>query len=117
MSTTKTFTPLNETGVPIGKCTGMLKNHMQCWRAGDILITTVETVASHDEVINGIETAVPEKEIVDSVQMCRRHAAVEYDAYQKTLPEVKEAPTEPTETKPVEETKTPAAKPVLEVKK
>jgi hypothetical protein len=64
---TKVYTPLsqlNNKRVPIGRCSAILKNHMQCWRAGDVQVQT-STVS----VIDG-------KEVTSTsiVQFCYGHA-------------------------------------------
>jgi len=82
MSTTKTYADLGPdsgTGVPIGKCSGLLPNHMQCWRAGDVLVSAVTQTTVPAHTVN--ETEIPEAvdESVTSYQLCRRHATIEQD--------------------------------------
>jgi hypothetical protein len=69
MATTKTYEPV--TSLPnlrITKCQQMLTNHMQCWRAGDFLVT-VTTDTPTDEN--------PAAQTVTQYQKCRAHASSE----------------------------------------
>ena len=85
MSVTKTYKLLSELSIGTGpgqvqivKCSAVLpENRMQCWKAGDVLVTSVEFTPSYDTIINGVETAVPEKEEVIHYQLCRAHALEE----------------------------------------
>lgn len=64
MSATKTYAdlgPNSGSGVAIGKCSALLPNHMQCWRAGDVLVS----------VINEDQT------LASQYQLCQRHVVVE----------------------------------------
>ena len=82
MSTTKTLTPLSALPVgtkpgqiAIGKCSEVLPNHMQCWRAGDVVVTVVNepTTAEDGKVTQQILT----------YQKCNRHALAEQEQYTK----------------------------------
>jgi hypothetical protein len=80
---TKTFTPLSELSVgpkpgqvQISKCTEVLPNRMQCWRAGDVLVTVV------GELTTDKATGKPTQS-VQSYQKCRRHALAEQEQYEK----------------------------------
>jgi len=67
MNHTKTFTPLSE--IPkaiIGTCSGILPNHMQCWRAGDVQV--------HMVIPGEGEEAEPR---IHDYQLCRAHAIAE----------------------------------------
>jgi hypothetical protein len=60
MSTSKTFTALSTLpGVAIGKCSEILENRLQCWKAADYQITCADG------------TTYPK---------CRRHAQAEFQA-------------------------------------
>ena len=63
----KVYTNLSDLPHPvIGKCSGMLPNHMQCWRAGDVqVVETTITPAADDK---------PETTRVTLTQLCRSHA-------------------------------------------
>lgn len=52
----------------ITKCQQMLANHMQCWRAGDYLVT-ITTDTPTDEN--------PEAQTITQYQKCRAHATSE----------------------------------------
>jgi hypothetical protein len=74
---TKTYTPLME--IPkthITKCSEMLGNSMQCWRAGDYQIT-VTTPAPTEDNPEAVETV--------TYQKCRRHAQAERNKDAQTL--------------------------------
>ena len=79
MSETRTYTPLAE--IPkalIGKCSAVLANHMQCWRAGDFQVSVVTTIPSE------VEGEEPVVKLV-TYQLCRAHAIVEQKAYEKAV--------------------------------
>ena len=60
MPTSKTFTLLSTLpGVAIGKCSEILENRLQCWKAGDFQITLPDGT---------------------TYQKCRRHAQAELQA-------------------------------------
>ena len=63
---TKVYTNIHEApGKPkIGQCSAVLPNHMQCWRAGDVIVTIVEPSTESE----------PEK--VTCFQLCRGHATL-----------------------------------------
>lgn len=75
MNPTKTFTPLTQ--IPkafIGKCTAVLPNHMQCWKAGDVQVHLVK------------QEADPEKpNVTYDYQLCRAHAVAEQQEYDKAV--------------------------------
>lgn len=76
-TTTKTYTAIaGSTGIQITKCSHMLENHMQCWRAGDFLITVVTSYPQDGDTPAHVETV--------TYQKCRRHAQVEKEADDKT---------------------------------
>ena len=69
MATTKTYEPVTSLpNLQITKCQQMLANHMQCWRAGDFLVT-ITTDTPTDEN--------PEAQTVTTYQKCRAHASSE----------------------------------------
>ena len=69
MATTKTYEPvISLPNLQITKCQQMLANHMQCWRAGDFLVT-VTTDTPTDEY--------PEAQTITQYQKCRAHASSE----------------------------------------
>lgn len=77
----KTFTPIEQFPIgnkpgqtPIGKCSGILENHMQCWRAGDVVVASVIPAYT---TLEGTE--VPEH--VSTAQFCRYHANIEKASY------------------------------------
>ena len=75
MNPTKTFTLLSQ--IPkavIGKCTAILPNHMQCWRAGDVQVHTVKQL---DDPKKPNETF--------DYQLCRAHAIAEQQGYDQTV--------------------------------
>jgi hypothetical protein len=70
MSTTKTYTDLSTdggSGVKVVNCSALLPNHMQCWRAGDVLVSVV----NEDQTLNS------------NYQLCWRHAVIDQTAYEK----------------------------------
>lgn len=67
------------TKTDIKQCSAMLPNHMQCWRASDILITKTTTTK-----IEGDAAAEPILS-TDTVQMCNRHAQADLDEYNKAV--------------------------------
>ena len=80
MSTTKTYADLGPdsgTGVPIGKCSGLLPNHMQCWRSGDFQVTETISTTTEDGTI--IENVTP-------YQLCRRHELIQKEADIQQIP-------------------------------
>ena len=69
MATTKTYVLVtNLPNLQITKCQQILANHMQCWRAGDFLVT-VTTDTPTDEN--------PAAQTVTQYQKCRAHASSE----------------------------------------
>jgi hypothetical protein len=69
MGLTKTYEPVTSLpNLQITKCQQMLANHMQCWRAGDFLVT-ITTDTPTDEN--------PEAQTVTQYQKCRAHASSE----------------------------------------
>jgi LAS superfamily LD-carboxypeptidase LdcB len=69
MATTKTYEPVtNLPNLQITKCQQMLANHMQCWKAGDFLVT-VTTDTPTDEN--------PAAQTITQYQKCRAHASSE----------------------------------------
>jgi hypothetical protein len=69
MATTKTYTPvINLPDLQIAKCQQMLTNHMQCWRAGDFLVT-ITTDTPTDEN--------PAAQTITQYQKCRAHTSSE----------------------------------------
>ncbi len=75
MNPTKTFTSLSQ--IPkavIEKCSAILPNRMQCWRAGDVLVHTV-TQSADPEISN----------TTFDYQLCRGHAAAEEHEYKKDV--------------------------------
>jgi hypothetical protein len=69
MATTKTYEPVTSLpNLQITKCQQMLANHMQCWRAGDYLVT-ITTDTPTDEN--------PKAQTVETYQKCRAHASSE----------------------------------------
>jgi len=69
MATTKTYEPVTSLpNLQITKCQQMLANHMQCWRAGDFLVT-ITTDTPTDEN--------PAAQTVTQYQKCRAHASSE----------------------------------------
>ena len=69
MATTKTYEPVTTLpNLQITKCQQMLANHMQCWRAGDFLVT-ITTDTPTDEN--------PEAQTITQYQKCRAHASSE----------------------------------------
>jgi len=66
---TRTYMPLSIlTIVKVGKCTGVLPNKMQCWRAGDVLVTetTPAPTAEDAEAVSKTE-----------YQLCNYHATIQ----------------------------------------
>ncbi len=69
MATTKTYVLVtNLPNLQITKCQQILANHMQCWKAGDYLVT-VTTDTPTDEN--------PAAQTVTQYQKCRAHASSE----------------------------------------
>jgi hypothetical protein len=88
---TKTYTELSTLPLglgpgqfQIGKCSGILDNHMQCWRSADILVTVVTPTEKEGDVTEG----------VSSYYLCRRHAQLDQQAYESAKP-VQEPVVEP----------------------
>jgi hypothetical protein len=78
VTVTKTYTNLaDQPDVSIEACSAILPNHMQCWRAADVLVTVVTRTITpaHDEVAEDIT------ETVSQYQLCRRHAQIDEDRY------------------------------------
>src|SRR6266567_2657160 len=80
----KTFTNLTELNIGSGpgqiqivRCSEVLSNHMQCWRAGDVLVTVTGEVFIDE---NGVVT-----QKVVQYQKCRAHANFESDADAKAV--------------------------------
>lgn len=68
---TKTYTPVMELHLKvIGRCSAVLPNHMQCWRAGDVQVhvTTVTPGATEEDAPTVVK---------NSYQLCNRHAQIE----------------------------------------
>ena len=81
MNPTKTFTLLSQ--IPkaiIGKCSAILPNRMQCWRAGDVQVHTVT---------QGKDPEEPNKTF--DYQLCRAHAITEQQEYDKAVADETEA--------------------------
>lgn len=81
MNPTKTFTLLSQ--IPravIGKCSAILPNKMQCWRAGDVQVHTVT---------QGTDPEVPNTTF--GYQLCRAHAIAEQQEYDKAVADEAEA--------------------------
>jgi len=72
VGSSKTYTALTDIPkVIIGKCSTLLANHMQCWRAGDFQVTIpAEPVTAADGTIT---------QDVTTYQLCRRHALLEQE--------------------------------------
>lgn len=86
MNPTKTFTPLSEVvKASIGKCTAILPNHMQCWRAGDVQVHVVTQSTNPEE---GNKTF--------DYQLCRAHAFAEQQEYSKAIEAKQAESTKPT---------------------
>ena len=78
----KTYTPFTELSVgtkvgqtPIEKCSAILPNSLQCWRAADVVVTRVETLQG---LPGGMEEAAKHPKIT-KYQLCRRHALIEQE--------------------------------------
>ena len=72
MAVTKTYELLSTLPkTKIEKCSAMLENHLQCWKAGDLLITITTPAPTKDD---------PKAVSITSYQKCRRHAQAEKDA-------------------------------------
>ena len=69
--------------VPVGKCSAILQNHLQCWRAADVLITTTTTVPADGDK--------PESTTTNTAQMCYRHAQVDEQQYNQIVNDDKNA--------------------------
>jgi hypothetical protein len=69
MATTKTYEPITSLpNLQITKCQQILANHMQCWRAGDFLVTvTIDTPTDEN----------PAAQTITQYQKCRAHASSE----------------------------------------
>jgi hypothetical protein len=68
---TKTYTPLSQiASAAIGKCSAMLPNKLQCWRAGDVQVIIQKITPP---------TGKDTMETVDKTeyQLCYRHAQLE----------------------------------------
>jgi len=108
----KTFTSLKEvptgTGpgqIQIGKCSAVLDNRMQCWRAGEFLVTTTKTVTT-PAVMDGDKVVTPEDkaEVLDSqYQLCRAHKLFEEQQYENEKIKEANATAKTTETKPADQ--------------
>ncbi len=85
MSTsTKTYTPVSAIqNVAIGKCTEMLPNHLQCWKAGDFVITVTTPPAEGQT-----------EPTTTSYQKCRYHAQLEKAADDAAVAEVAQEATD-----------------------
>ena len=69
MAATKTYEPVTSLpNLKITKCQQMLANHMQCWRAGDFLITITADTPTDEN---------PAAQTVTQYQKCRAHASSE----------------------------------------
>jgi len=60
----------------IGKCSGILDNHMQCWRSADILVTVVTPTEIEEKMVD----------VTTHYQLCRRHAQLDQQAYESAKP-------------------------------
>ena len=69
MGLTKTYEPVTSLpNLKITKCQQILANHMQCWRAGDFLVTvTTDTPTDKN----------PAAQTITQYQKCRAHASSE----------------------------------------
>lgn len=75
MNPTKTFTQLAQ--IPkavIERCTAVLPNHMQCWKAGDVQVHLVK---------QGDDSEKPN--VTYDYQLCRAHAVAEQQEYEKAV--------------------------------
>jgi len=97
MSTTKTYESLQDLNssanagygkgpaVKIIQCSALLPNHMQCWRASDVLITTIATSPALSTVDpNTVIEDGKEVTTITTTQMCNRHAVMDQQEYLKT---------------------------------
>jgi hypothetical protein len=81
MNPTKTFTLLSQIPkVVIGKCSAILPNKMQCWRAGDVQVHTVTQGVNSEEPNDTFD-----------YQLCRAHAIAEQQEYDKAVADEAEA--------------------------
>jgi len=80
----------------IGKCSGILDNHMQCWRSADILVTVVTPTEIEEKMVD----------VTTNYQLCRRHAQLDQQAYESA--KVAEA-VDVEELKPISAPSVPAA--------
>jgi hypothetical protein len=73
-TTTKTYKPLSQIAkAKIHKCSAMLPNHMQCWRAGDVqVVSTTVTPPAKDGDKETTSTS--------EYQLCYMHANIEQQA-------------------------------------
>jgi Tfp pilus assembly protein PilV len=86
----KTYQPLNTINngssygkplkVPVTVCSGLLENHMQCWRAGDVLITTTTTTLAPTEADPNATV-----DTISTYQMCYRHSAADQAQYNQLV--------------------------------
>lgn len=81
--TTKTYTLLsslptgNKPGqIPITKCSAIIENKMQCWRAGDFLVTETTDVPATEEDSASVKYL--------QYQLCRAHAVQQQQKDEKT---------------------------------
>ena len=75
MNPTKTFTPISQLIKPtIGRCSAVLPNRMQCWKAGEYEVK---------QVFQGTNPEEPNK--VAYYQLCRAHAVAEQQEYEKAV--------------------------------
>lgn len=75
MNPTKTFTPILQLVKPvIGRCTAILPNRMQCWKAGEFQVK---------QVFQGPNPEEPNK--TNTYQLCRAHAVAEQQEYEKAV--------------------------------
>ena len=65
----RVYTPLSQVpNVKVGRCSGVLSNHMQCWRAGDVLVTDTTSTPTDTN---------PEAVTVSNTQLCNRCAVLQ----------------------------------------
>ncbi|MDR3392464.1 MAG: hypothetical protein P4L77_12105 [Sulfuriferula sp.] len=70
-TTTKVYALLSATGGKIQNCTALLPNRLQCWRAGDYLVT--ETIIQPAVAATETKAALEEKVVRNEYQLCRFH--------------------------------------------
>lgn len=69
----KTYTPLASIkGAKVVMCSALLPNHLQCWRAGDVLVTETTSIPASKDA-KGVET--PASITERTWQLCNFHTA------------------------------------------